>query len=577
MFSAKCSSVALLVAASVAVAAIEPAAPDLLLHASGEKSAAAHAHFLSARMLEDAGQMREALGHYLEALKADSANAELLEKTAGIAADYGSVDQALGILRDAVKSPAAKAELYAVFIRFCAMHPGENNAQIKVANELVEDALKRFPQDASAYETAVGFHLMQGQRAEAVRVMEKAAKQDVKDAEFWLRVGRVSEDVWPLADADFRADHLKKVNAFIARALPYATAQNNEDATLQVADYYLLSNQIALSASVCEGMVKRNGSLDARKRLVRLYEALERNEDSFKALEELVKAFPQEVEHRKILANQYLQMREIDKAVAQLEAALQAGGGGLKDYLQLSNLMRLTKQSEKFLEFTRRAGKLFPGEPRVMYFQALAHIQLKQYADAAKLFDRAGTLAETMCPEILDDGFYFSHGVALERDGNYAEAEKKFEKSMGLTPVDELARAAGTMNYLGYMWLERGEHLDKAEELIRKAIELDPDNAAYQDSMGWLHFHTGKFEEALKELLKAESMMKDVEPEDAEIFDHIAQTYDKLNQRAKAEEYWRRVLDLKPSDEKLILRVEKSLGLEKERPPTKDSPEPSVK
>lgn len=296
-----------------------------------------------------------------------------------------------------------------------------------------------------------------------------------------------------------------------------------------------------------------------------------------KALEELVKAFPLDVEHRKILASHYLQMRDIDKAVAQLEAALQAGGGGLQAYLQLSNLMRLTKQPEKFLQFAQRAGKLFPGEPRVMYFQALAHTQLKQYADAAKLFDRAGSLAETMCPEILDDAFHFAHGVALERDGQFDGAAKQFEKSIGLTPVDELARAAGTMNYLGYMWLERGEHFDKAEELIRKAIELDPDNAAYLDSIGWLHFRTGKFEDALQELLKAESMLKDVESEDAEIFDHIAQTYEKLNQRSKAEEYWRRVLDLKPSDEKLIRRVEKLLGLEGDGPPEKIAPQTSVK
>ncbi|MEI6536531.1 MAG: hypothetical protein WCN98_14385, partial [Verrucomicrobiaceae bacterium] len=71
--------------------------------------------------------------------------------------------------------------------------------------------------------------------------------------------------------------------------------------------------------------------------------------------------------------------------------------------------------------------------------------------------------------------------------------------------------------------------------------------------------------------------LKDVESEDAEIFDHIAQTYDKLNQRAKAEEYWRRVLDLKPPDEKLIRRVENSLGLKKEEPSKEIPTEPASK
>lgn len=553
----------MLLASGLAMAAVEPPALDLQLNAGAAKTAEAHAHLLKARVLEDAGQMREALGQYLEALKSDPANAELLEKTAGIAADYGSMEQALVILRDAVKSPAASPELYAVVIHFCTTHPGDHNALLKLAYNLAEELPKRFPQNAAAYECAVEFQLAQSQRAAAIQAIQQALKQDVKSAEFWLRTTRVAEDIWPLDDDDFRAQHLKKVNPYLERALQSATEQNNEDATLMVADYYLQSNQLAQAASVCEVIVKRNGSLEARKRLVQIYEAMEKPVGLLKALEDLVKAFPLETEHRKLLASQYLQMGEIGKAVVQLEAPLQDGGGGLSDYLQLSNLLRLAVQPEKFLQFTRRAAKRFPDEPRILYFQALAHSQLKQYADAAKLFEQTNTLAETKCPEILDDAFHFAHGIALERGGQFADAAKQFEKSISLTPPDEPMRAAGTMNYLGYMWLDRSEHLDKAEELILKAIELDPENAAYQDSIGWLHFRNGKNEEALKELLKAESMLKDVESGDAEIFDHIAQAYDKLNQRDKAEEYWQRVLDLKPADVKLISRVEKSLGLEK--------------
>jgi tetratricopeptide (TPR) repeat protein len=128
------------------------------------------------------------------------------------------------------------------------------------------------------------------------------------------------------------------------------------------------------------------------------------------------------------------------------------------------------------------------------------------------------------------------------------------------------------MNYLGFMWADRGEHLDKAEELIRKANELMPDDAAYIDSLGWLYFRQGKNEEALAELQHAEQLLKEIEPEDAEILDHIAQVHDKLGHRAKAEEYWKRTLALKPQNEKLVQSVEKSLGISKPKPPPKNEP-----
>ena len=50
------------------------------------------------------------------------------------------------------------------------------------------------------------------------------------------------------------------------------------------------------------------------------------------------------------------------------------------------------------------------------------------------------------------------------------------------------------MNYLGYMWVDIDRNIDEAAELIKKANELDPENAAYIDSLGWLYFRQGKYD-----------------------------------------------------------------------------------
>jgi tetratricopeptide (TPR) repeat protein len=318
---------------------------------------------------------------------------------------------------------------------------------------------------------------------------------------------------------------------------------------------------------------------------------MERADDSFKALQELVKAYPRDVEHLKLIADKHIQRAqnaaralkpeeaatENHKAVEYLEAALQTGGGDLNDYLKISELLRFSQKPEEFDHFTARAQQLYPGEPRMGYYRAAALSQLKEYVGAAMAFGESAKLAETRAPEILDDQFHFAWGVALERSAQFDEAAKEFQKSIDLTPPEAPPRAANTMNYLGYMWLDRGQHLDRAETLIRKANEMDPDNGAFVDSLGWLLFKQGKFPEALTELMRAEKLIRQDQPEpepgDAEIYDHIAQTYDKLGQRDKALEYWKHALDVKPDVEAIRERAERELGIAKPKPAKPASPE----
>src|SRR4029077_15474753 len=92
----------------------------------------------------------------------------------------------------------------------------------------------------------------------------------------------------------------------------------------------------------------------------------------------------------------------------------------------------------------------------------------------------------------LMDSFYFQFGAACERAGDFAQSEKYFEKCLDLAPNFSQAQ-----NYLGYMWAERGEKLDRARDLIEKALKAEPKNAAYLDSMGWVLFKLQRPKEAL--------------------------------------------------------------------------------
>jgi Flp pilus assembly protein TadD len=109
------------------------------------------------------------------------------------------------------------------------------------------------------------------------------------------------------------------------------------------------------------------------------------------------------------------------------------------------------------------------------------------------------------------------------------------------------------------MWAERGTNLARARELIEKAIKLDPTNAAYLDSLGWVLYKQGHAREALGPIRKAVELNE--EP-DATLFDHLGDVYAALEQPDKAREAWRKSLEVEPNKE-----VEKKLKGAGESPP----------
>ena len=110
-------------------------------------------------------------------------------------------------------------------------------------------------------------------------------------------------------------------------------------------------------------------------------------------------------------------------------------------------------------------------------------------------------------------------------------------KSIALDP----ASASRAYNYIGYMWLDADKNIDQAGEFIRKALEAEPDNAAYLDSLGWYYYKKGEYEQARTELLKAAQML---EPEDPVVFEHIGDTCAKLGDTAQALIYWQKAAAL---------------------------------
>ena len=118
-----------------------------------------------------------------------------------------------------------------------------------------------------------------------------------------------------------------------------------------------------------------------------------------------------------------------------------------------------------------------------------------------------------------------------------------------------------TYNFLGYIFVESEANLEEAVSLIQKAVEMQPNNGAFRDSLGWAHFKLGNLDEAIAELEKAVEFI----PEDGEVREHLGEAYLKKGGEfaRKAILEWEKSLEIKPNNVSLQRRLEelrRSLG-----------------
>jgi tetratricopeptide (TPR) repeat protein len=100
--------------------------------------------------------------------------------------------------------------------------------------------------------------------------------------------------------------------------------------------------------------------------------------------------------------------------------------------------------------------------------------------------------------------------------------------------IESNPRSANALNYLGYMFADRGVRLEEANDLIRKALEIDPKNGAYLDSLGWVNFHLNKLEEAERNLLDSIEAIAG----DPTVYDHLGDVYFKEGKIKEAIAQW---------------------------------------
>jgi len=236
------------------------------------------------------------------------------------------------------------------------------------------------------------------------------------------------------------------------------------------------------------------------------------------------------------------QMDRIEDAAGFVRQAIPDNPDAVNDYLAI--VLRSPDRKDKLKRALLVLDHLQDVVPesatsRTMY--GLIAFQSEEYAIALEQFERAEHISMTEeSDEELTAQFYFWLGASAERIKKYEQSEAFFLRAIQLEPDH-----AESHNYLAYMLAERGEKLDVAFDHVGVALAIDPENAAYLDTRGWIYFKQGLFEEALVDIQAANTLY----PDDPTITDHLGDVHKALGHDNEAQIWWKKSLELDPENE----------------------------
>jgi len=534
-------------------------APDLVLRPEGERKAGALAHFVEGMVFEENGEMDKALEAYRKVLNVDPGQSELASRVAALLIQQEDFPQAIDVLKDAIKANPNDAEPYHQLAYIYAKYLKKTDQAVDYANR----AIALNPRDIEAYQRLCEIELAAGQEQKALDVLDRATKVRSDDASFWTRLGKLYAAVLFKPDSQPKPDELKRVNEIFKKAVE--NAKDDPAILKDVADYYASSQQLKEAIPLYLRVIElQPDDANAREKLATGFILTDQRGKAVELLEQIIKEHPEKYQPYDLLAQvlddeaRSLQREnrleeakaKFAKVAANYEQSLLINPNHAGTYLRLAELLLgPLKDPERAVKFLAEARRRFSGAPEIVYYLAIAQREAKQTQRAVATFEEALREAQ-LDPdnEIVNAKFYFNYGVTAEQAGLYDKAADLLRRSIALDP----ANAAETYNYLGYMWADLNVHLDEAREMIERALQMDPNNGSYLDSLGWVEFRQGKFDQALADLLLA---AKNLDREDPIVFEHIGDTYLKLHRVPEALESWQKALALDPKNKKLAEKI----------------------
>ncbi len=437
------------------------------------------------------------------------------------------------------------------------------NGQFDLAIEIFTRLAERQPDDLAFRKKLALCQMETGLDAAALDQWQRIAARAPGDADAHYYLGKLYEDAGdlPAAIAALSA----AVNAGPSNPLPYQKlalllARDNLPQAIRVLE---------------EGARRLPDSLELQDLLARLYLRARRGADALKIFQTLQHKLEGKTPGM-LAASFWLgyaaaaqQSGQAEEAVKLYEKALAGNPQLLDAYVSLALLHVARNAPQPAMSVMRQALSAMPDSAEAHYFAGMIGNQAGEYAQACAAFQRAGELAPRPGASRLelDADYYFYYGTACEREKRYEQAAGLFQKALALDPDH-----ADAANYLAYMWAERGVNLEQALWHIQHALELEPENGAYLDTLGWVYFKLGRLEEAEDEIYNALQLA----PDDPTVLEHYGDILERRGNLDAARPWWLKSLERHPDNPGLREKLRRHGILPTEAPPAGDPVSPAA-
>lgn len=448
--------------------------------------------------------------------------------------------------------------------------------ELDKAIKLVEEAIDRFPNNSVLATYKGEFLLRKGFIEDSIYWFKRALQLDKKNRFAYLDLIQVylntkkfdeafnlikeAENEFP-SDSELlllkgKAYYLIELykNAELALEKSIEINPNNIEALRLLAEVYVLNGRLKKASKLYEQLMKSGIiSMDLVIKLIRIYMATEQYDKALSFAERIYSVHPDE-EIKNILAFIYLKTGQTEKAKEllksepdftpliigllckenKLEKAKHASEIYLNTLEDLKNLLSLIYDLGTFKcadEIVKVGAKKFYNKDEFYYIIGRFYLEVENYELSEAFAKSAISLNDKNAT------YWFLLGSIKEKQEDFKNAINYLSKAI------ELESDNPTMlNYYGYTLIAGNIDIDKGIALVKKALEKDPENSAYLDSLAWGYYKKGN----LKEALEIQEKVYSKEEDNAVIVYHLAEIYYSINNKDKALELFKKVRELLP-------------------------------
>jgi len=509
-------------------------------------------HLLLGRLYRLNNDLQKAENEFKTAVKLQPDSEEAVTTLAYLYNELGDTARATQVL-SSVPNPERSAKLYSAL-----GYTYEQQKQYKDAIDAYRHAIEMDRDNLDAIRGLAQNLLNDGQADAALEQYKVIADANPEDAQTYVRIAEIYRKQ---GKYDLALDDLKRAESMV---------QDSIEVPYNIAAIYQAQGRYDEAIPIMRDLLKKSEKPDGKysngergnralflERLGTIYRDQGNNQSANETFREVVALGGDENIERgyQEIIDTLREAKEWQKALDTAKEAVQKLPSSRDLKMDLATQQADMGDADKALKDVRAMlkGGANYDDRQVYITLAQMYTRLRRFSEAEQALDKAEQLSSK-----TDDKEYvwFLRGSAFERDKHYSEAEEQFKKVLASDPDH-----ASALNYLGYMLADQNMKLEEALGYIKRAVDLDPANGAYLDSLGWAYFRLGKFELAEDNLLKASQKINT----DPTVHDHLGDLYQKTGRLKLAATHWERALtewnrtiavEVDPAD---VTRVQKKL------------------